>query len=134
MLTNSSTMLEELYMFHTMLTPSAAIALFTALKDNKTLKKLIISHNSIGDDACYAIATALTSNSCLATLYMSHNPLTEEAIVNIVSSLKVNNTLAELWLPKHSVDVKQRIVSLQKIINEERKIRGCQLKCKINFW
>ena len=83
-------MLEELYMFHTMLTPSAATALFTALKDNKTLKKLIISHNSIGDDACYAIATAtaLASNSCLATLYMSHNSLTEEAIVNIVNSLR----------------------------------------------
>ena len=130
-LSNSSTMLEELHMQITKLSSRAAIALFTALKENNKLKKLNIRLNAITDDACAAITTALESNSCLVTLYMNNNPLTGEAIVNIVNGLKVNNTLQLLWLPKYSEDIEKTISSLQEVINKNRESRGCQVKLRI---
>ena len=109
----------------------AAIALFTALKDNNKLKVLNITHNAITDDACAAITTALERNSCLVdTVYEWNNPLTGEAIVNIVNGLKVNNTLEELWLPKCPENIKKTISSLQEVINKNRESRGCQVKLR----
>ena len=133
MLSNPSTMLEGLYMYSTNLSCRAAIALFTALKDNNKLKLLNIDNNAITDDACAAITTALERNSCLVTLYMYNNPLTGEAIVNIVNGLKVNNTLELLWLPKCHEDIKKTISSLQEVINKNRESRGCQVKLRIEY-
>ena len=133
MLTNPSTMLEELHMYNTKLSSRAAIALFTAVKDNNKLKKLHIAFNAITDDACAAISTALERNSCLVTLLMYSNPPTNEAIVNIVSGLKVNNTLELLWLPKCPEDIKKTISSLQEVINKNRESRGCQVKLRITY-
>ena len=93
MLTDPSTILEELYMRATQLSSQGAIHLFNAVKDNNTLKKLFIDYNSITDDACDVITTALERNSCLVTLGMWSNPLSSEAILNIVRCLEVNNTL-----------------------------------------
>ena len=132
-LSNPSTMLEELYMWDTKLSSRAVIALFTALKDNNKLKVLYIVHNAITDDACAAITTALERNSCLDTLYMCDNPLTGEAIVNIVNGLKVNNTLELLRLPKCPEDIKKTISSLQEVINKNRESRGCQVKLRILY-
>ena len=70
MLYSSSTMLEELWMGNTKLSTRAAIALFTALKNNTKLKELHIYSNAITDDAYDAIATALEKNSSLVTLYI----------------------------------------------------------------
>ena len=131
-LSNPSTMLEGLYMWDTKLSSRAAIALFTALKDNNKLKKLDIAYNAITDDACAAITTALERNSCLVTLYIYNNPLTGEAIVNIVNGLKVNNTLAVLRLPKCPKDIKKTISSLEEVINN-RESRGCQVKLRIYY-
>ena len=130
-LSNPYTMLEELHMWGTKLSSRAAIALFTALKDNNKLKGLGIADNAITDDACAAITTALERNSCLVTLIMYDNPLTGEAIVNIVNGLKVNNTLEVLWLPKCPEDIKKTISSLQEVINKNRESRGCQVKLRI---
>ena len=132
MLSSPSTMLEELHMRRTQLSSRAAIALFTAVKDNNKLKELIINDNAITDDACDAITTALRSNSCLFTLFMDHNPLTGEAIVNIVNALKVNNTLALLRLPQCPEGTKKTISSLQEVINKNRESRGCQVKLMIS--
>ena len=132
-LSNPSTMLEELYMMNTKLSSRAAIAVFTALKDNNKLKGLYIAYNAITDDACAAITTALERNSCLVRLSMYSNPLTGEAIVNIVNGLKVNNTLAVLWLPKCPEDIKKTISSLQEVINKNRESRGCQVKLWIDY-
>ena len=131
MLSNPSTTLEQLYMDHTKLSCRAAIALFTAVKDNNELKKLNINNNAITDDACDAITTALERNSCLVKLWMSHNSLTGEAIVNIVNALKVNNTLEVLGLPNCPEDIKKTISSLQEVINKNRQSRGCQVKLMI---
>ena len=70
LLSNPSTMLEVLHMSRTALSSRAAIALFTALKDNNKLKKLNITGNDVTDDASHAITTALQRNSCLIELYI----------------------------------------------------------------
>ena len=134
MLSSPSTMLEELHMWSNGCTSRAAIALFTAVKDNNKLKVLYININAITDDACDAITTALKCNSCLVTLRMDHNPLTGEAIVNIVNALKVNNTLELLGLPQCPKDIKKTISSLQEVINKNRESRGCQVKLRINCY
>ena len=129
LLINASTVLEQLNMTHTQISCRAAIALFTALKDNNNnIKRLKIYGNAITDDACDAITTALERNSCLVELWMYSNPLTGEAMVNIVNGLKVNNTLKRLYLPQCSEDVKKRISSLQEVINKNRESQGCQVK------
>ena len=134
MLSHPSTILEELYMYNTQLSSRAAIALFTAVKDNNKLKMLHIDYNAITDDACDAITTALKSNNCLVTLYMDHNPLTGEAIVTIVNALKVNNTLSLLGLPQCPEGIEKTISSLQEVINKNRESRGCQVKLMIEYW
>ena len=134
MLSNPSTVLEELIMWNTKLSCRAAIAMFTAVKDNNKLKVLHIYGNAITDDACDAITTALERNSCLVELIMYGNPLTGEAIVNIVNALKVNNTLEVLRLPDCPEDTKKRICSLQEVINKNRQSRGCQVKLMIDYW
>ena len=135
MLSSPSTMLEvRLVMSYTQLSSRAAIALFTAVKDNNKLKELYITGNAITDDACDAITTALKSNSCLVTLIMYRNPLTGEAIVNIVNALKVNNTLELLGLPQCPEDIKKTISSLQEVINKNRESRGCQVKLVIYYY
>ena len=134
MLSNPFTMLDTLDMYNIRLSSRAAIALFTAVKDNNKLKKLFINYNSITDDACDAITTALKSNNGLVRLHMYRNPLTGEAIVNIVNALKVNNTLEELWLSLCPEGIKKTISSLQEVISKNRESRGCQVKLRIEYW
>ena len=131
MLTNPSTELEQLIMWRTSLSSTGAIALFTAVKDNKKLKKLNIMVNAITDDACDVITTALQRNSCLVTLYMDGNPLSSEAIINIVRCLEVNNTLKLLGLPHCPEDIPENITSLQEVVNKKRESRGCLVKFEI---
>ena len=133
-LTNSSTMLEKLYMYDTRLSSTAAIALFNTLKDNNKLKELSIACNDVTDDASDAITTMLKRNSCLFRLYLDHNPLTGEAIEKIVNGLMSNNTLRLIGLPKCSEDIKMRISFLQEIINNKRESQGCQVNLRIEFW
>ena len=134
MLSSPSTTLEVLNMHNTQLSSRAAIALFTAVKDNNKLKKLYIDYNGITDDACDAITTALKSNNCLVKLIMYGNSLTYEAIVTIMNGLKVNNALDLLWLPRCPEGIKKTISSLQKVINKNRESRGCQVKLMIEYW
>ena len=132
-LTDPTTILEVLYMIGTHLSSQGAINLFTALKDNKTLKKLYINYNAIADDACDVITTALERNNCLVTLSMYRNPLSSEAILNIVRCLKVNNTLQLLGLPDCPQGVRENIRSLQEIVNKKRESRQCKVKLEIKF-
>ena len=93
MLTDPSTVLEQLYMGGTKLSSTAAIVLFTALSENNKLQLLDIADNAITDDAVNAISKALKENCCSVILRMHDNPLIEEAIVNTVQRLADNNTL-----------------------------------------
>ena len=133
MLSHPSTMVEKLIMYNTQLSSRAAIALFTAVKDNNKLKELNIVNNAITDDACDAITTALKNNNSLVTLYMDGNPLTGKAIVTIVNALKVNNTLSLLRLPQYPEGIKKTISSLQEVINKNRESRGCQVELRIYY-
>ena len=134
MLTNSSTMLQQLFMSNTKLSSKGALHLFNALKDNNKLKQLHINHNAITDDASDAITAALERNSCLVTLNMYNNPLSGEAMVSIVNGLKVNNTLEWLRLPRcHLKGIKGQFSSLQEIINKNRESRGRQEKLRIYY-
>ena len=132
-LTDPTNVLERLYMWHTRLSSSAAIALFTTLKNNKKLKGLNIEYNDITDDAVEAITTALASNNCLVKLRIYDNPLSIEAIINIVQCLKANNTLQLLRLPSCPESIQENIISLQEVVNEKRKSRGCLVKLEIKF-
>ena len=96
MLTNPYSVLEILNMDDVNLSSKAASYLFTALKNNNTLKVLLIHDNDVTDDACDAITTALEKNRCLSILMMCKNPLGNEAIINIVQCLKVNDKLKQL--------------------------------------
>ena len=101
MLSNPTNVLEQLYMSYTHLSSTAAIYLFTALKDNHKLKVLHIDHNDITDIACPAITTTMVRNSCLVILNIYENPLSTEAILSIIQSLVINNyTLQILNLPE----------------------------------
>ena len=133
MLSNSSSVLETLYMYDTQLSSRAATDLFTAVKDNNKLNELDIEDNFITDDACDAITTALESNICLVELYMYGNSLSNEAILNIIQCLEDNNTLQLIGLPKCPQGILENIRSLQKVINKKRESRGCQVKLKINL-
>ena len=134
MLTNSSTMLQQLFMSNTNLSSKGALHLFNALKDNNKLKQLHINHNAITDDASDAITAALERNSCLVTLNMYNNPLSGEAMVSIVNGLKVNNTLEWLRFPRCQLKgIKGRFSSLQDIINKNRESRGHQEKLRIYY-
>ena len=131
-LTDPSNVLEQLYMWRTGLSSSAAIALFTILKDNSKLKVLDISYNDITDDVLDAITTALESNSCLVNLYMDGNLLSNEAKINIVRRLEVNNKLSILQLSEYPEGVQEILLSLQ-VVNEKRESRGCLVKLKIIY-
>ena len=132
-LTDPSTMLEELNMWRTRLSSTGATYLFTALKDNNTLKDLYIDLNSITDDACDVITTALEKNSCLVKLSINDNPLSSEAIINIVRCLEINNSLQLLGLPDCHLGIQENIKFLQEVVNKKRESQGCQVKLKIKF-
>ena len=131
MLTDSSTMLEELHMADIKLS-RGALNLFNGLKHNNTLKGLYINRNNITDDVCDVITAALELNSCLVLLYLYNNPLTGEAMVNMVNNLKVNSTLEILGFPNCPEHIRKSIVCLQDVINKRRQRQGCQVMLMIS--
>ena len=133
-LTNPSNVLEQLHMWNTSLSSSAAITLFTALKGNNKLKELDIENNTITDDALDAITTALASNSCLVKLGMWGNPLSSEIILNIVQCLDANDTLQLLGVPDCPESVQEDILSLQELVYEKRESQGCLANLEIKFY
>ena len=90
---DSSSMLEELYMYSTKLSSIAAIKLFTALNEGKKLRVLRVHNNDITDEACDAIIVAMKMNTSLVELRMDGNPISGECAQLIVEALQHNNTL-----------------------------------------
>ena len=133
MLTNPSSILEELYMTNTKLSSRSAVSLFTALKKNDTLKILSIRDNSITDDAIDTITAALKWNNCLVKLSLHGNPLSNEAMLNIAQCLEVNNTLQSLGIPDCPQGVQENIKSIEEAINKKRKNQGCQDNLEIKY-
>ena len=127
-------MIERLYIRDINLSTRAAIMIFTLLKEKKTkLKKLAIANNDITDDVCDVIAETLQVNSTLEYLDIHGNKISKEASQLILNSLRHNNTLTELNLPRYSEDDIKQILTLQDIVNEERKHNRCQVKLNVTF-
>ena len=136
-LSPSSSMIETLYIAGIQLSNTAAILIFTLLKEKMTkLKVLFMADNDVTDDACDVIAETLQVNSTLDYLNIHANEISKEAILLIINSLRHNNTLTRLYIPSdYSEGDKKQILQLCdiKIINEERKRRGCQAKLNVKF-
>jgi len=66
-------------------------------------------------------------------LHIGHNPISGQASLLILDALKDNNTLQQLHLSSYPEDVTKEIRSIQKVINEERKTQGCDVKLEIKF-
>ena len=133
-LTDHSSMVEQLIMACTNLSSSAVIKLFTSLSEAKKLRMLWISYNKITDEACDAIIMAMKKNTSLVELYMQCNPISGECAQLIVEALQYNNLLQLLELnDDYSDDVKGKIRSLKEEVNKKRKTHGCQVNLKIRF-
>ena len=132
-LSPSSSMIEILYIDGIQLSNTAAILIFTILKEK--LKKLNMADNDVTDnDACDVIAETLQVNSTLEYLNIHGNEISKEAILLIINSLRHNNTLTQLNIPSdYSEGDKKQILQLCDIVNEERKRRGCQAKLNVEF-
>ena len=117
-----SSVLEELNMWRTKLSSNAAIKLFAALSDSKKLRKLDISNNDITDEACDAIIMAIKKNTSLVRLAMDENPINRECATQfLVEALHHNNTLQLLELPRYSDDAKRGIdYKVKKLLREKR--------------
>ena len=127
MLTNPSSLLEELEMDSTKLSTQGAIKLFTALAKRCKLKTLNISRNDITDEGCKAIAMAIQTNASLIKLWIYRNPITVTGVRHIVKALQQNNTLQLLEVS----DQPQDIDSLVHEVNRKRRERGSKLKLEV---
>ena len=131
-ITDDSSMVEELWMTGANLSSCGAIKLFTALSEANTLRVLRISHNDITDEACLTINMAMTKNTSLVELYMHHNAISGECAQLIVQALQYNNTLQQLYLNEYPDDVKEKIRSLEDAINKLREAYGYRVMLKIS--
>ena len=132
-ISNPSSVLEELYIHDSKLSSNAATKLFAALSDSKKLRILDIRSNDITDEACDAIIMAMKKNTLLVELNMYGNPISRECAQLIVEALQHNNTLQLLWLPSYSYDVEKRIRLSAKEVDKKRESRNCQVKLEIIF-
>ena len=134
-ITDDSSMVEELFMWDINLSSSGTIKLFTALSEAKKLRVLHTGSNNITDEACDVIIMAMKKNTSLVKLNMQNNPISGECAQLIVQALQYNKTLQWLWLNKgYPDDVKEKIRSLKEEVNKKRETRGCQVKLIIGFW
>ena len=132
MLTDPSCVIEKLYMQlgnHPL--SRRAMQLFSLLGESKTLKELDVSCNNISEDMCGVICKALRVNNTLKHLWVYNNPISEQTSKLIVDALKDNNALNILYLPSYPKDVIENIYSLQDVVNEKRRRRGCDIVLKI---
>ena len=132
-ISDPSSMLEELHMSCTRLSSNAAIKLFTALSEGKKLRILQIHNNHITDEACDAIIMAMKKNTSLVELNIHDNPISGECVQMIIQALQYNNTLQELWHPKYSEDVQKRIILSAEEVNKKRESRKCQVELSVYF-
>ena len=133
-ISDPSSVLEELYMSSTNLSSNAAIKLFTALSEGKKLRILWIGHNDITDEACDSIIMAMKKNTSLVDLTMKSNQISGECAQLIVQSLQHNNTLQELRLSDYCEHVKKRIKLSTEEVNKKRESRECQVKLIVHYY
>ena len=131
-ISDPSSMLEELHLNFTKLSSNAAIKLFTALSEGKKLRilSIYIINSNITDKAFYAIIMAM-KNTSLVELHMLSNPISAECAQLIIQAIQSNNNLRILQLPYYSEDVRKRIALLSREVNKKRESHGCQVKLSV---
>jgi len=134
-ISDPSSVLEELYMWSNKLSSNGTIKLFTGLSEGKKLRVLILNNYiNITDKACDAIIMAMKKNSSLVELRMPNYPISEECAQFIIQALQHNSTLQLLVLPiGYSEDVKEIIRLLVEEVNKKRESHECQVKLEIAF-
>lgn len=132
-LTDSSTVLESLYIGAGDLSTANAIILFKALRRNNTLKVLSLRDNSIDDGIADYISTALQDNKSLEELYLRNNIFSEDASQEILCAINYNLTLKLLELPNYSDEIKIKLKQQESYINNDRKSQGCNVEFKITY-
>ena len=132
-ISDPSSVLEELHMYHTELSSNAATILFAALSDSKKLRILDVGYNNITDKACDTIIMAMKKNTSLVELWMYVNRISGECAQLIVEALQHNKTLQLLGLPHYSDDAEERIGLSAIKVNKKRENRNCRVKLKIRF-
>ena len=130
-LSDPSSMIEELYMASTNLSCSATIKLFTAVGESKKLRILGFTNNDIKNEACDAIIVAMKKNTSLVELWMNATPISGDQAQLIIQALQENNILQWLQLPYYNKGVRERISSSAAEVNQMRKSRDCQVKLEI---
>ena len=133
-ITNHSSMVEELYMWSIKLSSAAAIKLFIALSEARKLKILEIDSNDVNDEACESIVEAVKKNTSLIKLSLCKNPISIECAYVIVEALQHNHVLQQLTLNRdYSHDGKEKIRSLQKDANMKRETCGSHVTLEIDY-
>ena len=134
MLSDPSSVLEQLHMADAKLTSLAIIYLFTALATGNKLKELYVTSNFITDEATSTIATTLKENTSLIKLYIGDNPVSSESAHHIINALQFNTTLENLVLPEYSEEMKKTLIHSAEAVNQIREIRGSKVKFIVTFW
>jgi len=111
-LTNPSCMLEKLEILGDDYCTTRWATRLSSLRENKTVKELLISDNTISDD-------------------LSGVTYEEKDVNNIPDAVKDNDELKLLNLPFYPDNVIKEITSLQRVVNEKRTRRGCNIKLEI---
>ena len=130
-LSDPSSMIEELYISNNNLSFTSAIKLFTVLGESNKLKILAISNNNITDEACDAIIMAMKKNTSLVVLCMKINQISGDQAQLIIQALQQNSTLQWLRFSSYTRDVREKIRLLVEEVNSKRENRGCQVKLEI---
>ena len=69
------------------------------------------------------MADALAVNTSLLILGLCGNPITGEGILIILQAIHLNNTLAIMYVSNYTTPFKDKIKSLEKEINKNRKLQ-----------
>jgi len=133
-LTDPTSVLEELYMNFTRLSSTGAIKLFNALGESKRLTKLWLTSNNISDVARDSIVKAMKTNTSLVALCIDNNYLNVNSAEYIVEALQHNTSLQWLSLPfQYPKYERERIEFLNGEVNRKREENGCQIKLEIDL-
>ena len=133
-ISDPSSLLEELCMTFTTLSSDAAIKLFTALSEGKKLKTLYINNNEITDEACDTIIMAMKKNTSLSNMRIHNNPISRKCVQLIVQALQFNNTLQQLVVSHCCEHIQEQIGSLVEEVNKKREAHECKLKLKSTIY
>ena len=120
-LSDPSSMIEELYISNNNLSCTSAIKLFTVLGESNKLKILAIANDSFTDEACDAIIIAMKKNTSLVGLSMKINPISGYQAQLIIQALQQNKTLQWLQFSSYTRDIREKIRLLVEEVNDKRE-------------